>query len=115
MKPMRLPLALCLAGLGASAAASVPMLYEEAFARDEERRIIQMPIAGIQNSLWFDYRINVTEAQKELASDLGRATDLEDRRDAWEEYGTELREERVHYVKKMAKRGYRAGAVTIGG
>lgn len=114
MKPIRLPLAICLAGIAASAGASASMLYEEAFAREEEQRILHSPIAGIQNSLWFDYRINVTEAQKELASDLGRASDLEDRRDAWEEYGTELRKERVHYVKKMAKRGYRLGAVKVG-
>ena len=114
MKSIRLPLAICLAGLGASAGASVPLLYEEVFARHEEQRILHSPIAGIQNSLWFDYRINVTEAQKELASDLGRASDIEDQRDAWEEYGSELRKERVHYVKKMAKRGYRDGSVIVG-
>lgn len=85
----------------------------EAYARDQEKLIITAPIAGIQNSLWFDYRIDVMEAQKELASDLRRASDMEDRRDAWEEYGDELRKERKHYVKEMAERGFRIGTVTV--
>ena len=95
--------------------AAAPMLYEEAFAREEEKLIIQSPIAGIQNSLWFDYRIDVTEAQKELASDLRRASDIEDQRDAWEEYGVELRKERFHYIEEMAERGYHMGTVTVEG
>ena len=97
-----------------TAQAAIPMLYEEQLARQEEKLIIASPIAGIENSLWFDYRIDVTEAQKELASDLRRASDLEDRRDAWEEYARELRHERLDYVHDMAKRGYRQGVVTIG-
>ena len=98
-----------------AAQAAVPILYEEAFAREEEKLIIQSPIAGIQNSLWFDYRIDVTEAQKELASDLRRASDIEDQREAWEEYGVELRKERFHYIEEMAERGYRMGTVTVEG
>ncbi|WP_073976341.1 hypothetical protein, partial [Erythrobacter donghaensis] len=74
---------------------------------------IGLPIAGIENRLWFDYRINVTEAQKELGSDLRRATDIEDRRDAWEEYAVELKHERVHYIEEMAERGYRMGNAII--
>ena len=99
--------------LTAAAHAVVPMLHEEAFAREEEKRIIAAPIAGIQNSLWFDYRIDVIEAQKELSSDLRRASDIEDKRDAWEEYGHELAHERKNYIEKMAKRGFRMGTVTI--
>ncbi len=103
-----------IAGLCATVTmAAAPMLVEEAFAREEEKRIITAPIAGIQNSLWFDYRIDVMEAQKELSSDLRRANDIEDRRDAWEEYGHELAKERKTYVKKMAKRGYRMGTVIV--
>ncbi len=71
------------------------------------------PIAGIENGLWFDYRIDVTEAQKELSADLRRASDIEDLRDAWEEYARELRKERKRYVEQMAKRGYRIGTVTV--
>ena len=90
------------------------ILYERAIAQEEEARIISAPIAGIQNRLWFDYRNDIGEAQKELASDLRRATDIEDQRDAWSEYAHELRHERTAYVKKMEKRGYRQGQVIVG-
>lgn len=89
------------------------MLYEEFWARQQEAQIFDAPIAGIQNRFWFDYRINVIEAQEELASDLGDASDIEDMRDAWEEYGHELKDERDHYVDEMAERGYRAYTVTV--
>ena len=97
----------------AGAQATAPVLYEESYARAEEKLIINAPIAGIENRFWFDYRIDITEAQKELRSDLNRASDLEDVRDAWEEYGDELRKERIHYIEEMAERGYRYGTVTV--
>lgn len=98
------------------ASAALPPLYEEQVARQEEKLILTSPIAGIENKYWFDYRINVVEAQKELSGDLNHASDIEDRRDAWEEYGHELHKERTHYVKKMAKKGYyRTGTVIVGG
>ena len=97
----------------AGAQAAAPVLDEEAYARYEEGLIINAPIAGIENRHWFDYRIDITEAQKELRSDLNRASDLEDMRDAWEEYGDELRKERIHYIEEMAERGYRYGTVTV--
>ncbi len=111
MMKMLLACALGLACL-TTAAGAVDALPEEAAARAEEALILTSPIAGIENRLWFDYRINVTEAQKELTSDLRHAGDIEDRRDAWEEYAVELRHERRHYIKEMAERGYR-GTVTI--
>jgi len=98
----------------AGAAVTVPMLYEESLARQEEQRIIIQPIAGIENHFWFDYRINVIEAKKELSGDLARVSDTEDLRDAWEEYRHELAHDRAHYVKEMAERGYRYGIVTVG-
>lgn len=114
MKPAKLVIALALGASAACAAgAALPPLYEELVARQEERLIMTSPIAGVQNRLWFDYRIDITEAQKELSSDLKRASDIEDRRDAWEEYARQLREEREDYVKAMAKRGYRSGTVTV--
>ncbi len=100
-------------GIATAATAAVPMLHEEQMARDEEARIITFPIAGIENRFWFDYRIDVTEAQKELSSDLRRASDVEDLRDAWEEYAHELRGEREHYIKEMAERGHRLGRVIV--
>ena len=113
---MKLALAtpiIALAMLATAGQAAVADLYEERLAREEERLILTAPIAGIQNSLWFDYRIDITEAQKELSADLRRASDIEDLRDAWEEYARELRKERKHYVKEMAERGYRMGTVTV--
>ncbi len=100
-------------GTGLAQASANDVLYEEAWARQQEAMIITAPIAGIENRFWFDYRGNILEAQEELASDLRRASDLEDRRDAWEEYGNELIDEREHYVSEMAERGYRAWSVTI--
>ncbi len=100
-------------GIATAATAAVPMLHEEQMARDEEARIITHPIAGIENRFWFDYRIDITEAQKELTSDLRRASDVEDQRDAWEEYARELSHERKHYIEEMAERGYRMGQVIV--
>ncbi|AXB76832.1 hypothetical protein [Novosphingobium sp. P6W] len=97
------------------AIAVVPAMYEERVARAEEDRIIQSPIGGIQTKYWFNYRANVNETQKELTSDLRGASDIEDQRDAWEEYGSELRHERGTYVKAMAKKGYRVPSVYIEG
>jgi hypothetical protein len=113
MKPTKTSLALAALALGTAAQATAPILLEETLAREEEHRIFTAPIAGIQNSLWFDYLIDITEAQKELKSDLRDASDLEDLRDAWEEYGRELRHERIDYTEDMAERGYRMGEVTV--
>lgn len=100
-------------GLATVTTAAVPMLHEEKYARDQEALIFTSPIAGIENRFWFDYRIDITEAQKELNSDLRRASDIEDLRDAWEEYGHELKGERKHYIEEMAERGYRYGQVIV--
>ncbi|QPC99421.1 hypothetical protein [Qipengyuania soli] len=112
MKSNAICIVLALVSAGAASAA-VPMLLEERVAREEEKLILDHPIAGIENSLWFDYRVDVIEAQKELSSDLRRASDIEDKRDAWEEYAVELKNEREDYIHDMAKRGFRQGSVTI--
>lgn len=110
MKTMTLTPLLAL-GIAGAATAALPMLYEQQMANEERARIITSPIAGIKNSRWFDYRTDVGEAEKELASDLRGASDLEDRRDAFEEYAHELKNERIEYVRYMAKRGHRYGTV----
>lgn len=114
MKLIKLTAAATVFAISTAPAAALPMLHEEASAREQEALIITSPIAGIENSLWFDYRIDVIEAQKELTSDLRRASDSEDLRDAWEEYGKELAHERKDYIHDMAKRGYRMGTVQVG-
>lgn len=98
-------------GLATAASAAMPMLYEEQLAHAEEALILDSPIAGIENSRWFDYRNDIGEAQKELTSDLRRSSDLEDTRDAWSEYAHELKHERVDYIEDMAKKGYHDGRV----
>lgn len=113
MKSFKIAAAITLGLLASPGHAAITNLLEEKVAREEERQIINTPIAGIENKLWFDYRIDITEAQKELRSDLNRASDIEDLRDAWEEYARELRQERVHYIEEMAELGYRAGTVTV--
>jgi hypothetical protein len=97
--------------LPAVAMAVQPIMYEEKVARNEEALVIQNPIGGVQNSKWYNYRANVNESQKELSSDLRHASDIEDRRDAWEEYAGELHKERGKYVSYMSKRGYRVPQV----
>jgi hypothetical protein len=114
MKLIKTAAATAILAISTAATAAMPILYEEARAREEEQLIFTTPIAGIENNLWFDYRIDVTEAQKELTSDLRRASDTEDLRDAWEEYGTELAHERKDYIHDMGKRGYRKGTVQVG-
>jgi hypothetical protein len=113
MKTFRIVGALGFALLAATAQAAVTGLIEERAAREEEKLIFTAPIAGIENRLWFDYRLDVIEAQKELRSDLNRASDIEDLRDAWEEYARELRKERITYIEEMAERGYRSGTVIV--
>lgn len=113
MKITNLAAALMLGLSAAASHAAMVDLAEEKAARAEEQEIIQAPIAGIENRLWFDYRIGITEAQKELRTDLRNASDIEDRRDAWEEYARELHDERFHYIEEMAERGYRSGTVMM--
>jgi hypothetical protein len=108
-------LGLAFAASAGAAAYKGQMLYEESAARQEERLVISAPIGGVRNHYWFDYRTNVNEAKKELASDLRHVSDTEDLRDAWDEYRHELNHERAHYVKEMAERGYRQPTVTVVG
>jgi hypothetical protein len=59
------------------------------------------------NKWWVDYQTDISEARRELASDLRRATDAEDRRDARREYEREIEDARYDYEKEMNERGYR--------
>lgn len=103
-----------LATAGASAAVyTAQPTFEESEAHREEGRIFQRPIAGLANKFWYNYQADLNEARKELASDLGQASDLEDLRDSWEEYRGELIDGRADYVQQMAKRGYRVPSVEV--
>tara|TARA_R110001599_G_scaffold42137_4_gene127086 strand:+ start:16360 stop:16686 length:327 start_codon:yes stop_codon:yes gene_type:complete len=99
-------------GLAAVAATTVPAA---AHVGEAEHPVVRSePIAGVYNRFWFNYLTDVLEADKELKSDLRRATDEEDKRDAWEEYRQELVDADKDYVEEMRDRNYRVGRVTIG-
>ena len=68
-----------------------------------------------RHQYWFNYQADILEAEKELVSDLRRATDREDRWDAWDEWENEIVDADKDYVKEMRKKGYRTGRVTVGG
>ncbi|EAQ27747.1 hypothetical protein NAP1_09142 [Erythrobacter sp. NAP1] len=59
------------------------------------------------NKWWVDYQTDISEARRELRSDLRRATDAEDRFDARREYERELEDAKYDYEKEMLERGYR--------
>lgn len=98
------------------AAIGTANLQAEPFADGPEdtTEIRSEPIAGIYNRPWYAYLADVREAEQELGSDLRRATDAEDQRDAWEEYHHELVDADKDYVKEMRESGNRAGRVTVG-
>ncbi|WP_095012665.1 hypothetical protein [Tsuneonella mangrovi] len=96
------------------ASAAVPQMYEQQVAQQEEKMIFAKPIAGIENKYWFHYRVKVVAARKDLVSDLGRADDIKDRRHAWDEYNTRLQKQRMWYITKMARKGYRSDPANLG-
>jgi len=57
------------------------------------------------NSHYLDYKTDLSEARRELRSDLARANDKADRVDAWAEYRREVADARYDFEKEMAERG----------
>lgn len=57
------------------------------------------------NSHYLDYKTDLSEARRELRSDLSRANDEGDRIDAWAEYRREIADARHDFAKEMAERG----------
>jgi hypothetical protein len=108
-------IALALTGSAHAAINTHLTTYEEGLAHEEEARVLTQPIAGVENKWWFNYRVNLVEAQKELSRDLQHANKAKSERGAWDEYRRELVHERVHYVKVMTKRGYHMPTVTVVG
>lgn len=95
-------LALTTAAVGLSA----PALADDVHIYVDRDRA---PIApnNDSNKWWVDYKTDISEAKRELASDLRRATDMEDRVDAREEYRREIADAKYDYRKEMAERGFR--------
>lgn len=107
MRKLSLVLGLALAGSTVSPVMAHADVESHAVVRAE-------PIAGVYNKYWYNYLADVLEADKELKSDLRRATDEEDTRDAWEEYEHELVDADKDYVEEMRDRNYVVGRVTVG-
>ncbi len=99
-------------GLALVGAVTSPVLAHA--GKESHVEVRKEPIAGQYNKFWYNYLADVLEADKELKSDLRRATDEEDKRDAWEEYEHELVDADKDYVKEMRERNFRAGRVTVG-
>jgi len=99
-------------GLALAAAITSPVL---AHANKDSHAVVRSePISGGYNKFWYNYLADVLEADKELKSDLRRATDAEDQRDALAEYEHELVDADKDYVKEMRERHYVVGRVTVG-
>lgn len=62
---------------------------------------------------WLDYRTDVAEARRELASDLRRADNRQDRNEAWAEYRRELADARRDYNQEVSERRGRRGTVRV--
>lgn len=102
------------AGILPLAAVAAPALASHTAASGNPALVVRSePVQGVYNQSWFNYLADINEADKELASDLKRATDREDRADALEEYEVELADADKDYVKEMRKRGYKVARVTM--
>ena len=99
----------------AAIALSTALIATPSFSQTEENETEIVVSADLMdpapnndtNSFWLDYKTDVSEAKRELLSDLERATDEEDRREAYGEYFIELRDARADYREEMTERGYR--------
>ncbi|MDJ0278487.1 hypothetical protein QLH51_16950 [Sphingomonas sp. 2R-10] len=93
------------------AVAATAVVTTPALAKD--RRTV--PVYSDYNPYYLDYKTDLSEAKRELSSDLARADDAADREDAWAEYRREVADAKHDFRKEMAERGMivRNGRVTI--
>ena len=89
----------------------IAMLTVATDTRVDARRGIESP-DNEMNPWWRDYQTDLSEARRELASDLRRANDAGDRRDAYAEHEREVLDGNSDYQKEMVERGYPVGTVT---
>ncbi len=92
--------------------AGIAMLTTPALAGRSENRDVAAP-QDDSNSYWLDYKTDISEAKRELASDLRGADDESDRERAWTEYRREIADAKSDYRKEMLEKGYRVGTVTV--
>ena len=78
------------------------------------------PVYSDSNHFWLDYKTDISEAQRELQSDLRHAHTMAAHERAWDEYHRELADARHDFRQAMAKRGVyvtprmHRGIVTVG-
>ena len=65
------------------------------------------------NSYWLDYKTDISEAKRELASDLRHAHGEGDRAHAYAEYRHEIADARYDFNKAMARKGYTVSTGTV--
>jgi hypothetical protein len=82
-------------------AAAGTLLAGPALAGDRNRA----PIYSDSNKHYLDYKTDISEAKRELRSDLARADDAADREDAWAEYHREIADAKHDFRKEMAEQG----------
>jgi hypothetical protein len=96
------PMRSLIIALAASAALASPAFANRGPAPQDDR-----------NSHWLDYKTDLSEAKRELASDLRRAKKPSDRAEAEAEYQREVADARSDYTKEMIEKGYRMGTVEV--
>lgn len=64
-------------------------------------------------SYWRDYQTDLSEAKRELRSDLRRAKKPSDRAEAWTEYRREVADAKSDYNKEMVEKGFMRGRVEV--
>ncbi|PKP92355.1 MAG: hypothetical protein CVT77_09235 [Alphaproteobacteria bacterium HGW-Alphaproteobacteria-16] len=84
----------------AAAAALAVAIAAPALAQDRPD-----PVFSDSNSHYLDYKTSISEAKRELESDLARANDEADRVEAYAEYEAELADADKDFRKEMAERG----------
>lgn len=96
-------------------AAAAASLATPALASDIPANPTDAWIYSDMNKHYLDYRTDISEARRELASDLRRANDEQDRIDARAEYRREIADAEHDFRKEMAEKGIilRRGTVTV--
>lgn len=99
------------------AATLVLTLAAPAAAHDREAPRGDSWVYSEDNSYYRDYLDDLSEARRELRSDMARAKTAQDRREAQQEYRREVADARFDFRKQMAEKGYavsfRRGTVTV--
>ncbi len=92
------------------AAAATVCITTPSLAKDRS-----VPVYSDYNPYYLDYKTDISEAKRELRSDLRRAKDASSREDAWHEYRREVADAEHDFRKEMAERGMvvRRGRVTV--